>query len=164
LRDLVGYLSGCWKDEAGRMNLEMVDLPPTRVQPVNCPCDEDLVTRLAENMASGGWSERPLLVEEEARSLSHPQYFAWTGSHRIEAARRVGLSSVPCCLIRQADADAAFESIGFRLNDYSCWRDAIGQGRRDQEKRRLKALRAAGLEAAALMLQREMAATDGHAW
>jgi hypothetical protein len=155
-------LSGC-EDEADVI-LELIDLPPSVLQALNGPSDEDFLARLTASMSSNGWGDhRPLLVEDATRPWhSHPRYFPWTGSHRIEAARRACLKLVPCRVLRQADADQAFVTAGFNLDTYECWRDALGRGARLQESRRHNALIAAGLSEAAELLQAEFGATDGH--
>lgn len=50
-----------------------------------------------------GWTGRPLLVEE----LPDGNYRAWTGSHRIAAAKKLRLSTVPCLLINTAKMEKA---------------------------------------------------------
>ena len=60
---------------------------------------EELVESMEEEVSFGlkrGWGrERPLLV------LAHPdgKLQALTGSHRIAAAREVGLASIPCYIL-----------------------------------------------------------------
>ena len=49
---------------------------------------------LIERMRRGGWQGRPIVVEETAPN----RYQAWTGTHRLAAARRLGLR-VPVLLI-----------------------------------------------------------------
>jgi hypothetical protein len=144
--------------------LDILQLSPNRVRPVNRARDEALLAHLVESMTKDGWTQRPLLVEETSLGLSSPQYFAWTGSHRIEAAKRVKLPSIPCCVLQQAEANAAFEKAGYDLDSYSCWRDALGGGGRRQEWHRLEALKNAGLRDAAALLEQELTATDGHTW
>ena len=145
------------------MALDIVHLSPDRIRQVNYARDDRLVARLVESMMKEGWTQRPLLVEE-ARDASHTEYFAWTGSHRIEAAKQAKLPSIPCWVLRQHEADLAFESAGYDLDSYSCWRDALGRGTRRQEWNRLEALKNAGLGDAADVLEQELAATDGHVW
>ncbi len=52
---------------------------------------------LMRRMRIDGWVGRPLVVEE----TSPNRYQAWTGTHRLGAARRVGLRRVPIVLIDQ---------------------------------------------------------------
>lgn len=54
-------------------------------------------------MLKNGWQGRPLLVEEGL----HGRLFAWTGSHRIEAAKAAGLKAVPCRVISRAESEGA---------------------------------------------------------
>ena len=44
-----------------------------------------------------GWTGRPLLVIDRGNG-----YLAWTGSHRIEAARRADLQAVPCYVVDES--------------------------------------------------------------
>ena len=50
---------------------------------------------LMRRMRRDGWSGRPLVVEETAPN----RYQAWTGTHRLAAALRVGMKRVPVVLI-----------------------------------------------------------------
>jgi len=47
-------------------------------------------------MRENGWEGRSLLVIQR-----ETKFFAWTGSHRIAAAREVGLESIPCYVIAE---------------------------------------------------------------
>ena len=51
----------------------------------------ELVRRLRES----GWQGRPLLVERTGRN----RYQAWTGTHRLAAARRLRMRRVPVVVI-----------------------------------------------------------------
>lgn len=51
---------------------------------------------LAADMEENGWKGRPLLVIEREND-----YLAWTGSHRLAAAREAGFPSVPCYVIQE---------------------------------------------------------------
>jgi hypothetical protein len=50
---------------------------------------------LMRRLTLQGWQGRPLVVED----TSPHRYQAWTGTHRLAAARRVGLRRVPVVLI-----------------------------------------------------------------
>lgn len=49
------------------------------------------VRELAHDMRRNGWQGRPLLVIERDND-----YLAWTGSHRIAAAKEAGIRQIPC--------------------------------------------------------------------
>lgn len=76
--------------------------------------------RLAAATASLWRSIRPTLVGEGLRdrrmdnptkdpSRQHPYVRAWTGSHRLAAARAVGLEAVPVVVMSSADIATAHE-------------------------------------------------------
>jgi hypothetical protein len=144
--------------------VELRYLDPGRLRPVNRAFNEEHKQRLAADMKEHGWRGRGILVEESKR-FPHPEFYAWTGSHRIEAAKLAGLATVPCHVITAEEAMAAFgKNPNYDFHGHGHWRGAIIEGgRRDlqQEWRRLAALEDAGLEEAAQMLRDEIAATDG---
>jgi hypothetical protein len=53
---------------------------------------------LVASMQDEGWTGRPLLVIESGSGV----FFAWTGSHRIAAARIAGLDSIPCYVLDES--------------------------------------------------------------
>ena len=57
-----------------------MDLRPCYVKPVHPPRLKHVLEQLIMSMLAGGWTERPLLVEEEDQMFPFPQYFAWTGA------------------------------------------------------------------------------------
>jgi ParB-like nuclease domain len=148
--------------EGASMDLQSANLDPAGIWPVNQTHDTALLVRLTAGMVASGWTERALLVEEEPSGGR--RYFAWTGSHRIQAARDAGLATVPCRVLERGLAEQAFRAAGYDLGTYQCWRDAIGRGRGDQERRRLDAAKAAALSETVRLLEEEQAAQDGHAW
>lgn len=136
------------------------DIDPGRIRKVNASFDEQHVVRLAASMKQGGWSGRPLLVEEVQR-YGFVEFFAWTGSHRIEAATRANLVTVPCRVISKGDADEAFEAAGYDRYGFSCWRSAVTSVEGMYDNDRLRGLERAGLTEAARILREEIAAQDG---
>lgn len=48
-------------------------------------------------MQANGWVGRPLLVIERVDGT----FQAWTGTHRIHAARNAGLATIPCYVVRE---------------------------------------------------------------
>jgi hypothetical protein len=58
---------------------------------------------LAERMSASGWQGRPLLAVETVQGIQ-----ALTGSHRLAAARKAGLSTVPVYVITVSERDAKF--------------------------------------------------------
>jgi hypothetical protein len=58
---------------------------------------QDLTTEMKEN----GWKGRPLLVIER-----DSDYLAWTGSHRIAAAKQAGFTHVPCYVLPESKLNA----------------------------------------------------------
>jgi hypothetical protein len=76
----------------------IVDIQPDLIKPLHEARSQRLLTELADDMKENGWQGRPLLVIERASD-----YLAWTGSHRIAAARKAGLSSVPCHVVKERE-------------------------------------------------------------
>jgi len=138
--------------------MEDRDIPPTQVRKVNAAVNHDLIESLVESMKKDGWTGRPLLVEEVCRYERYTQYFAWTGSHRIEAAKRAGLSSVPCMVTTHKEADSAFSGAGYDQYGFSSWRGAVSSAEGPLDEHRLRGLERAGLQEAAQMLREELAA------
>ena len=128
---------------------------------MNEPFNEEHRQRLVASMRQSGWQGRDLLVEE-VRRYSFPQYFAWTGSHRVAAAIEAGLATIPCRLLTAAEADEAFTKAGYIQYGYDSWRSAVTGKHGPLDRHRLLGLEAAGLNEAAAMLREELAAEDGH--
>lgn len=74
-------------------------LDVSEIEPLHEVQDEDKLADLARAMEEDGWLGRPLLVEDLGRGSG---YRAWTGSHRLPAARLAGLESVPAVLVDTA--------------------------------------------------------------
>jgi hypothetical protein len=76
----------------------------TSVYPLHSVYDKYKYTKLVEDMDSHGWIGRPILVEPFGDGFA-----AWTGSHRLAAARAAGLSSIPVVII---DVETLLENEG----------------------------------------------------
>ena len=143
------------------------DLAPAALSRVNGSFDKKLVEQLIADMKEHGWRGRPLLIEEaKYPGLPFPRFHAWTGSHRIEAAREAGLETVPCLVIEPAEADTEFQAAGYKLywhDGYSCWRDRVTNSEGMNDWDRLQGLERTRLNEATTLLREELAATDGHA-
>jgi len=72
-------------------------LSPDSITPLHGVRNQRLVDDLASDMEENGWQGRPLLVVE--RDSGH---LAWTGSHRIAAAQKAGLPTIPCYTIPES--------------------------------------------------------------
>jgi hypothetical protein len=124
---------------------------------VNYPRPEK-VARIAEAMRAHGWQGRALLVEEGLAG----RLFAWTGSHRVEAAKKAGLVAIPCRIISRAESQAALDRLpdtyGFDSLLGALKTKANGGGPSDPE--RLEGLRRLGLFEAAAALEEEIAAEE----
>jgi hypothetical protein len=114
-------------------------------------------------MKARGWHRRALLVEE-VRTYYGASLPRWTGCHRVTAAVKPGLSTVPCRVLTAAEADAAFARAGYELGGAPSWCDRLtvrvggGEGPRDED--RLRGREKARLEEAARMLRDEIDAPD----
>lgn len=100
-----------------------------------------------------------LLVEEYKRNAFVTEFIAWTGSHRILAARLAQLPTVPCKVITDEEASTAFSRVGYDVDGYGSWRSAITAREGRYDAGRLRALEKAGLDEAARMLRDEIART-----
>lgn len=96
---------------------------------------------IAESMKRVGWKGRPLLVVKDG-----DREIAWTGTHRLEAAKRAGLSR---------DQVPTLEVSGAKLRDAGYDVEALTK---QGKKERIEALRKSGQEDAARILEEERAA------
>lgn len=69
-------------------------IDPYRCQPPHGVRDTDKRNMLVRAMQEAGWQGRPLLV-----IANEDGYVAFTGSHRIAAAQRAGLRTVPAFVV-----------------------------------------------------------------
>jgi ParB-like chromosome segregation protein Spo0J len=88
--------------------MPLLHLHPLHVEPLHEVQSLAKVAELGADMRENGWNDRPILVVKTTLG-----YQAWTGSHRIEAAREAGLRSIPCYVIPESSiepygVDAAF--------------------------------------------------------
>jgi hypothetical protein len=73
-----------------------------------------LVDDLVADMRENGWQGIPLLVIEREHD-----YLAWTGSHRIAAARKAEFLSIPCYVIQEQDLlSLGFDAEYGHVQDY----------------------------------------------
>lgn len=69
---------------------------------------------LAADMKANGWNGRPLLVIEREED-----FLAWTGSHRIAAAKLAGLADIPCYVLPESELIAlGFDAVHGHVEDY----------------------------------------------
>jgi len=73
---------------------EIEDLPPWRIQPLHEVRDPVKFEQLVQAMRTQGWVGRPLIVARQGDGWQ-----AWTGSHRLAAARESGLETVPVVVV-----------------------------------------------------------------
>jgi hypothetical protein len=71
---------------------------PEEIQPLHevLRVRQGFLKGLVDDMKKNGWRGRALLVIERESG-----YLAWTGSHRIAAARTAGLEAVPCYVLHE---------------------------------------------------------------
>jgi hypothetical protein len=69
----------------------MALIDPEEIEPLHGVRNHALFDDLTASMKENGWKGRRLLVIDR-----ESEYLAWTGSHRIAAAREAGLAVVPC--------------------------------------------------------------------
>lgn len=70
---------------------------PKKIHRLIPALDKKLLGRLIYSMKVYGWKGRPVLVENWKDGCYH----AWTGIHRIEAALRVDLESIPVAMVER---------------------------------------------------------------
>lgn len=75
--------------------MEAID--PWEIEPLHEPRNKRHLRELVSSMRKDGWVGRPLLCIECADGI-----VAWTGSHRIEAARVACLSAIPCYVMPES--------------------------------------------------------------
>ena len=73
----------------------MKQVNPRKIHRLIPKLDKKLLGKLIYRMKLYGWQGRPVVVED----WWDGQYHAWTGIHRIEAAIRVGLESIPVVMV-----------------------------------------------------------------
>lgn len=148
------------------------DIPPERLSGIN-PTEPEKIARLASRMRADGWgSNRRLLIEEVLHDYDpfpRQGLVAWTGSHRIEAAKSAELKTIPCMVMTAAEMKHHFARYKDRaLKGYGSFRDTLYGARGNDGKKyengdagRLRALEEAGFAEAAQMMSEEIAAEDG---
>jgi hypothetical protein len=67
------------------------------ITPLHKARSDHHLRELTNDMIENGWCGRPLLVIER-----DSDYLAWTGSHRIAAAKLAGLASIPCYVLPES--------------------------------------------------------------
>ena len=140
-----------------QVDMEMIEqhIPPEDLGPVN-GTDDAKVQTIADRMLENGWDGPHLLVEEADGFL-----FAWTGSHRIAAAARAGLPTIPCMVLSQREMDSAFVPAYTSRYSFSSWRSMLTSTLGPYDEHRLRGLEGVGLEAAATLLREEIARMKG---
>lgn len=130
------------------MKLPKLDLNPLFVDPVN-DIDQARVATLAASLRNVGWIGPEILVEETEHG-----FVAWTGSHRLAAAKIAGVS-VRCLVLGKTEARSAFEAT-YSRGYHRSWRDAVTDAEGPFDQDRLRALRRVGLEEMADHLAEEV--------
>lgn len=88
-------ITDAWGDRWSVSLTERQDVAdPANIEPLHEVRDAGKLEALVASMERDGWQGRPLLV-----SARDGRFFAYTGSHRIAAARAAGLDRVPVVII-----------------------------------------------------------------
>jgi ParB-like chromosome segregation protein Spo0J len=91
---------------------EQVELD--NLTPLHEPREIEHVRNLADDMKENGWIGRPLLVIER-----ESDFLAWTGSHRIAAAKLAGLKTIPCYVVQESELTSrGFQAEHGHVMDY----------------------------------------------
>jgi hypothetical protein len=114
---------------------EIIYLDPEEITPLHEARSHQHLGELTDDMESNGWTGRPLLVIEREND-----YLAWTGSHRIAAAKKAGIKQIPCYALSESELVAhGFDAVWGHVEDYE----------------RLEILREVGDEAAVAIMWQE---------
>jgi ParB-like chromosome segregation protein Spo0J len=122
-----------WEDE----------MDPKNIEPLHGVRDRDKFEALVSSMNQKGWVGRPLVVTAGAGRM-----WAQTGSHRLAAARAVGLETVPVIIIDIDGVDGEVDEVEY--DEYG----RLDLGRDDEE--RAETLRRLGLELSARAMEAEL--------
>ncbi|WP_300667268.1 ParB N-terminal domain-containing protein [Desulfoluna sp.] len=141
--------------------MEILEIEIWQIEPPHKPRDCSRVKKLEQNL-KGGWIGRPLLVEQlKLIGELSQRYAAWTGSHRIAAAKNLGFKSVPCLMITLEEANIAIDRGGYnRKVGYSSLRNAISGHDGLGDTHKLTALVEVGLSDAAEIMRTEIVEND----
>lgn len=79
------------------MKRRRLDVDPRNITPLHRvkKSRKHHLRELVQRLRESGWQGRPLLVERIGRN----RYQAWTGTHRLAAARRLRMRRVPVVLL-----------------------------------------------------------------
>ena len=87
---------------------------PWEIKTLHDVTNEGLLENLISDMIENGWHGRPLLVIE-----TEDNYFAWTGTHRVHAAREAGFESIPCYVLDESVLKKhGFDAVHDHVLDY----------------------------------------------
>jgi len=129
----------------------VTEVPVQAVNPLHEVRDEKKLDELVRNIKAHGWVGRPLIVEEFGEG-----YQAWTGSHRLIAAKQAGLEKVPVIVIDYAKVVKALEKWGYTPEEL---KHGIGDSIIDDTDRHELLVEAGDVEAAQLMYQEVLSNT-----
>jgi len=118
------------------------------IRPLHEVRNKTKLKALTEKIAEHGWQGGPILVEE----VLDRGYRAWTGTHRLAAAKAAGLDTVPVVLV---DVEKVWEELRMRELDFGKIKDGLVDATYDDEDR-YKLLEAAGDDRAAALMHNEV--------
>ena len=94
------------------MSIEYISLE--QITPLHELRSSQHLQDLVDDMRENGWRGRPLLVIERAED-----YLAWTGSHRLAAAKDARIISVPCYVLAESELTSrGFDAEHGHVEDY----------------------------------------------
>jgi hypothetical protein len=94
----------------------IISIDPGEIQPLHevVRVRQGALKELVDDMKENGWHGRPLLVIDRESG-----YLAWTGNHRIAAAKKAGLAAVPCYVLGEGELiSRGFDPIRGHVMDY----------------------------------------------
>jgi len=124
------------------------------IRPLHEVRNKTKLNALIKEIEQHGWTGNPVLVERV-----NDGYRAWTGTHRLAAAKEAGLDTVPVVFV---DTEKVKKELEDREFDFSKVKNGMVDATYDDEDR-YKLLEAAGDKKAAAFMQEEVEMNDS-AW
>lgn len=119
-------MNGKAKDVTGAIPGGFNCLDPRIVRPIHAPRDPEYVDTIVRSMSENGWLGRPLLVVPAVSGIY--KYQALTGSHRLAAAKRVMLKTIPTLVVDGPALDIILKSRYFPPYPPGIAQDLFGAG------------------------------------
>ena len=124
------------------------------IRPLHEVRNKTKLEALTKEIEQHGWTGNPVLVEKVGDG-----YRAWTGTHRLAAAKAAGLDTVPVVFV---DTEKVWKALRYKEDISKIIKDGLVDATYDDEDR-YKLLEEAGDAQAAALMQEEVAMNES-AW